>query len=499
MKKPYAVSAANPFAVEVGMDIMDRGGNAVDAAIAVSFALGVVEPYASGIGGGGNMLIYPTGRSTPIIYDYRETAPSYVNWKYNVGVPGFIKGMERIANDYANFDLGKLIEPSIELAKNGFPINRIMSNQLKTTKYDNMFYLKHFYPNNSPLENNDILYQKELANSLKMLSLYGAEYFYQGEIGKRIASLNIGIEQNDLEQYEIVIREPIMCNYDMYQIWTAPAPVGGCVLIQALKMADILKLNEYEATSIEFMTKLGLILRKIYQLRIRYNGDPEFTCFDETKFINDSYIKKIVSSIDVSKIDDELYEYEDYNQTTHFSIVDSDGMAVSTTNTISNLFGSGIYVEGFFLNNQIRNFSKNRSSPNYIKASKRSTGLISPTIITKNQRPYLIIGSSGGERISTMLTCTIIKFIKQGYSLEDAVKENRFFANKNKEIYTEYDLTELEKQKLEGLGFTHIYHPVPMFYGGVHALAIEENEVFGAADPRRGGTWRSSTRTKKII
>src|SRR5699024_11106594 len=146
MKKPYAVSAANPFAVEVGMDIMDRGGNAVDAAIAVTFALGVVEPYASGIGGGGNMLIFDPAKKEPIVYDYRETAPSHIHDMYKIGVPGVVRGMEKISKDLGKRSLAQAMQPAIELAESGFDIHAILARNLAQTKHTHMFEIPHFYP-----------------------------------------------------------------------------------------------------------------------------------------------------------------------------------------------------------------------------------------------------------------------------------------------------------------------------------------------------------------
>lgn len=160
MTKLYGVSAAHPIAVDIGMNILKQGGNAVDAAIAISFALGVVEPYASGIGGGGNMLIYPDNDTPPVLYDYREIAPAHVSNEYNVGVPGFLKGMEEISKDYGTLSLKTLIDASVEVAENGFHINDVLARQIKTTKHKRLMKMENYFPKNKPLQENELLINK---------------------------------------------------------------------------------------------------------------------------------------------------------------------------------------------------------------------------------------------------------------------------------------------------------------------------------------------------
>lgn len=492
MNKQYGVSAAHPLAVEVGMNVMEQGGNAVDAAVAISIALGVVEPYASGIGGGGNMLIFPVEGTDPVVYDYREMAPSQLNKKYQIGVPGLIKGMETIAEDFGRFSFAKLLEPAIELAENGFPIGKVLATQLIMTKHKHLKSYEHFYPGQMPLQENETLIQKALAESLKKIAKYGSDYFYQGELARKFAAANVGITLEDMEGYEIKIRKPLKSEYGSLDLWSAPAPVGGAYIIQTLRLAELLDIDQLHVLSPDFIAIFGKMMQELTKRRMTYNGDPEFNVINESDIISDRYIEEIAQEIKQSTYDPTIM-LKDSNHTTHFSVVDADGMAVSTTNTLSHFFGSGVYVEGIFLNNQMQNFSDNPDSPNKYEVGKRCQSIIAPTILSKDHKPVLVVGASGAARIPTIIATTIFKYIKQGYSLEEAISESRFFVSQNK-VMLEEEMNEKDVHLLQQHGYTPVHFPEPMFYGGVQALAIKNGELEGAADPRRGGIFK-----KKMI
>lgn len=489
MMNGYAVSAAHPIAVDIGMNILQRGGNAVDAAIAISFALGVVEPHASGIGGGGNMLIYPNNDTPPVLYDYREIAPTYVSSEYNVGVPGFLKGMEEISRDYGHFSLNTLIDPAIDVAENGFHINDVLARQMSTTKHKRLMKMKNFFPKNKPLAENELLVQQELAESMRMIATRGADFMYRGPLGKEIVKRGVGITEADLADYEIKIRRPLQSNYGPYNIWTAPAPAGGGVLIQALHLLESLGLDDIDVSSPAFIVGLAKILRKGYEQRIQTNGDPDFISINEEPFIQASHFHHLAAAIRNENYFLEDLSVKEYNNTTHFAVIDAQGMMVSTTNTLSNLFGAGIQVNGIFLNDQMRNFTNRESSPNKIETGKRCQSLIAPTIISKNDQPFITIGSSGGQRITTMIVRTLIQYLKQNIPLQDAVAKERFYVNK-KEVFSEKAMNKSDQETLAELGYKYTHFPTAMFYGGVHALVRHEDTIEGAADPRRGGIWR---------
>lgn len=494
MNKLYGVSAAHPIAVDIGMNVLKKGGNAVDASIAISFALGVVEPYASGIGGGGNMLIYPENNTPPVIYDYREMAPEQMNRELNIGVPGFLNGMEEISQDYGNLPFEKLIEPAVNVAENGFQVNNVLARQLQTTKHKHLKKMENFFPNHSPLNEKGTLFQSELAESMKKIVTYGADYFYNGPLGKEISTHNVGLSEKDLANYRIKIRRPLQSDYGPYTIWSAPAPAGGGILIQAMHLLEKLSLDECDVSSPNFIVGLAKVLRKGYELRMKTNGDPDFTSMDEQSFIQEDYLFNMVTEI--SNGNPFLEEsVKEYNNTTHFSVIDAGGMMVSTTNTLSNLFGSGLSINGIFLNDQMRNFTDQPASPNRLKTGKRCQSLIAPTVISKGEKGFMTIGSSGGERITTMIVRTLIQYLKQNIPLQEAVSNARFYANNN-EIYSEQMIRSSDQEKLKEHGYLYRHYPTSMFYGGVHALVLGEDSIEGAADPRRGGSWRMSRELK---
>ncbi len=494
MKKPYGVSAAHPLAAEAGLRILDEGGNAADAAIAVAFALGVVEPYASGIGGGGNMLIVPADGNGPVVYDYREIGPSRLNPLYNAGVPGVVKGMELIAKDQGVLPLAQSMQPAIELAEQGFEINDIIARNLANTAHDEMFELAHMYPDQQPLQSGDLLIQKELAETMKQIAAKGSSYFYHGGFASQIAKTNVGITEEDLASYDAIVREPVHGSYHGHDIYAAPAPVGGALIVQALQLIERTGLDKQDPTSASFMAKLGNILQACSKVRMEYNGDPAFVPVDETRILADTFIDELLESIQ-NQTEPPNVEMKDVNNTTHFSVIDGEGMVVSTTNTLSNFFGSGVYVGGFFLNNQMQNFSKEKDSPNAYVPGKRCQSIISPTVLSTDGRPWLAIGASGAARIPTLITTVLMKYLNHNYSIADAIADKRHFATET-DLYSETELSQADQSVLSEMGYTYVYHPEPMFYGGVQAVAYKDGVIEGAGDPRRGGVCRKNTQAQ---
>ncbi|WP_245807662.1 gamma-glutamyltransferase, partial [Halobacillus massiliensis] len=225
----YGVSSDSEIATEVGMKVLGQGGNAADAAIAVSYVLGVVEPYGSGIGGGGTMLIHPEKGSeqAPVVYDYRETAPDSENVpESGTGVPGFVKGMERVHNDFGTLKMEKLIEPSINFASNGAAVSNTLHNYLKKEK-DRMPKLDHMYPDGDPIEAGKVLKQKQLAETLKSIQQDGTSAFYSGDIAESINDEESKMDKDDLESYEVEAKKPIKSRFGGYDVFAPPPPSGG--------------------------------------------------------------------------------------------------------------------------------------------------------------------------------------------------------------------------------------------------------------------------------
>lgn len=489
MPSNYGVSTAHPLATEVGLKILEKGGNAVDASVAISFVLGVVEPYASGIGGGGNMLIFPEKETKPILYDYREIAPTELKREYNIGVPGFVKGMERILNEYGRLSLKDVLEPAIKLAKQGFEISDIIANNIKETKHEQVKRLDHYWPEGIPLKTGHKLIQKELATVLKHISEEGSKYFYEGSFAQNIVDADIGITLEDLNTYDVKIREPLLGKYQSYDIWSAPAPVSGSVIILTLSLLEKLGIDNYETNSPEYITGLSQVLRVVLEELYGQVADPDFVEINEQELLSSLNIQKLTEKIKHNNKYPQFY-LKDESHTTHFSVIDRQGMVVSTTNTLSNFFGSGVYIKGVFFNNQMQNFSDDTSSPNCIKVGKRCISIIAPTILSKDGKPMMTVGASGAARIPTIITKTIVDYIKHGVNIAETIASKRFFV-KEEEVYLEEELTEEMIRNLENYGLKYVHFPEPMFYGGVQAIVKEKDILNGAADPRRGGTFQA--------
>lgn len=501
-KLGYGIAVDNPKALEVGLDILKKGGNAVDAAIAVAYVLGVVEPYGSGIGGGGIMLVHPQNEKEPIVYDYRETAPSELKKGRTVGIPGFVRGMEEIHQDFGTMDLEKLIEPSIELAEEGFEVSRTLHNRLSYASYRlPVGKLPHFFPGGKAILAGKEIKQEELAKTLRKIQEKGSDVFYKGEIGEQIDINNQGIRLEDLGDYKTRKTKAISTNFQGYKLHVPPPPSGGVMLIQSLLMADYLDVGKLNNDSSDYVQLMGEINRISNKERHQYVGDPEFEDIPTEKLISEEHIAELAANVTLEGFSEEHTtesdtiedEFEE-GSTTHFVVIDKNGMMVSATNTLSNFFGSGYYVAGFFLNNQLDNFSTTSRSPNRIEPGKRPFSHIAPTILAIGDKPVIGIGSSGGSRIVTVLSQVLSKSIMLEQSLETAVKGNRFYMNVSDNLVALESTTSKNiDEELSNRGYRIDRSLAPIYFGGVEALMIDytEGHIYGASDPRRDGVWKA--------
>lgn len=500
----YGVAAAHPEAVRVGMKILEEGGNAVDAAIAVSYALGVVEPFGSGIGGGGTMLIYPYSKKyEPTIIEYHSVAPySGVIPQNGIGVPGFVKGMELAHSKHGSMPMEKLIQPAIDLAENGFEVTPLLHGRLRDAQYRMpVNELPHFYPNGKPIEPKRLLQQKELANTLRAIQSSGSKAFYSGIIAKDIEMKSNGIKMSDLSQYQASEKEPLRVKFGNYTMVTSPPPGGGLMLAQSLLLADELNIEKTEDMSADFIHLLAETQKRVNYSRMKNVGDPKFVNVPVKEMLSDEYIKSLAKDISSDRISqqyktvvDTLADQEDHDNTTHIVVVDKSGNMVSVTNTLSNFFGSGVYVDGFFLNNQLKNFSILKSSPNRAQFGKTPISYTAPTVFAnKSGRPVFAIGSAGGNRITPVLTQVILRVLKYDMPIQTAINQPRFVVDEN-HIIVERMLPPQVEQQLRQKGYTVSVKPSSLFYGGVQALRMNrsENTIEGGFDSRRDGAFRFS-------
>ncbi|PTM58287.1 gamma-glutamyltransferase [Desmospora activa] len=501
-QRNYGVATAHPLATEVGTRVLAEGGNAVDAAIAVSYALGVVEPHGSGIGGGGTMLVHPGNGKEPVVYDYREIAP------YNgqmpplgIGIPGFVKGMETVYQDYGSMEMKELIQPSIDLAANGVELTSIDESRIERSAFRmQMSEVSHMYPEGQPLRKGDILVQEELAQTLEMIQTEGSSAFYEGPIAQEMIRKVPQFTLDDFQRYEVLKKKPVKGEFAGFDVYAPPAPSGGIMLIQMLQMAETLQVEATKDKPSDFVHLTGELYKRSYRDRLRKIGDPAFVDVPEQEMTAKEYTQKLASDIKMDKASEEYREnldseadLEDHDNTTHFVIIDKDGMMVSGTNTVSGYFGSGVYVKGFFMNNQLKNFSLTPQFPNYPQPGKRPYSYTTPAILVKDGEAMIGIGSAGGRRIPAMVSQVLIRHLKYGESLEDAMKNPRSYVEiEDDTVAMEREFPESVRAELQQRGYPETATTSALYFGGIQTMRLDLNSgtIEGSADPRRDGTWR---------
>lgn len=449
------VASEQEIATQVGLDILKRGGNAIDAAVGVGFALAVVLPNAGNIGGGGFMVLHDAKTGKNFTLDFREMAPQkasrnmYLDEKGNVipnqslythnavGVPGTVAGMEYALKKWGSLPLSEVMKPSIALAKNGIRVSPTLAKLLKIEQ-DNLMKWDStkaiFFKDNTPLKEGDLLVQKDLAKSLNLISEKGSQVFYNGEIGQKIIAeiqRNGGImTTEDLQNYKAVERSPIVGDYRGYKVVTMPPPSsGGVHIVQILNMLEHYPMNSYGVNSAQSIHYMAEAMKLAYADRSQYLGDPDFTHVPVVGLTSKKYADDLVKTIlpDVARPSSSIkpnnpMPYES-DQTTHYSTVDQYGNAVSVTYTLNFNFGSGIVASGtgILLNDEMDDFSSKPGVPNgfgliggeanAIEGKKRPLSSMSPTIVLKDNQPWLITGSPGGSRIITTVLQTIVDSI----------------------------------------------------------------------------------------
>lgn len=485
----YAVSTSDPLATEVGMRVLKEGGTAVDAAIAISYTLGVVEPYASGIGGGGSMLIeFPNQKATFI--DYREVAPSNKKSEKE-GVPGFVAGMDHIHKEYGTMPMNKLIAPAIRYAKEGFTVDQDLHDRLNAYKKSlEVKELRQFFPDKKAVQVGQKVKQEHLAETLERIQEQGKDGFYKGKIAREITDETV-ISKGDLRSYKVIKRMPLKTTYKNYEVLTAPPPFAGATLVQMLKLVEQEKVWKlYSEHPTLFYHYLGEITRVSYQDRLDKIADPTFIKQAANDWTADQYVKLLANQLDATKAAKvKLSDVEEHESTTHFVVMDAEGTIVSTTNTLSNFFGSGKNVEGFFLNNTLDTFGEGINS---IEEGKRPRTFTAPTIL-RNDDEVIAIGTPGGNRIPQILTQVIGHYVDNKQSVNRAVKDPRVIYDRAS-FYSEKTLSEEERKKLETYGYEIKKNDNPMFYGGVQVLVkdLKTNEINGGADSRRNSKWQKN-------
>ena len=465
------VSSAHPIASKVGIDILKNGGNAFDAAIGVHFALSVVYPNAGNIGGGG-FAVYRLNDGEVGSLDFREKAPmksyrdmylsnledeSIVDDKKSKighlasGVPGSVDGMVKIHEKFGSIDWKLLLQPSIDLAKNGFNITLKQSNSLNKVMmvFDSINNSKVSFVKDIEWEENDVLIQEDLSKTLERIRDKKRDGFYSGITADYIINeMNSGngiISYEDLNNYSSIWRKPIVGEYKNHKIISmGPPSSGGIALLQLLYGAEKLDVGSYEHNSLSYINTIAEIESRVYADRATYLGDPDFYDVPIVELVDKNYLDNRFNIIDPSiktpsnQVKEGNIQLNESDETTHFSIVDKDGNAVSLTTTINGAYGSKVVVDnaGFILNNEMDDFSVKPGYPNMfgliggeansIEPNKRMLSSMTPTIIEKDNNLYMVLGTPGGSTIITSVFQTILNVIDFNMGMQEAVDAKKF-------------------------------------------------------------------------
>ena len=526
-----AIATPDNFGSDVSQEILNKGGNAVDAAIATGFALAVTYIDAGNIGGGGFMTIKMNDEVA--FLDYREKAPKAAHRdmyldengdviEYStliggqaVGVPGTVAGFWKAHQRFGKLPWEELVNPAIKLAEEGFLPAKILVDDIQSMKdwfKDKTNFSKYFLSINV----SENFKQPELANTLRRIAKFGADDFYSGETAKLIVEQmkeSDGlITMEDLNSYEAVWREPLRSNWRNYEVISAPPPSsGGFAIIQLLKMKDYLDhfFSGLEHNSAQYIHLVAEMEKRVFADRAEYLGDPDFFDVDIEKLISEEYIARRALEVNPNAISslesvDPGLESPD---TTHYSIVDQWGNAVSNTYTINWNYGSGVVVEGagFLLNNEMDDFSAKPGVPNIfgvvgnvaneIQPEKRMLSSMSPTILLKDGNVEMVLGTPGGSTIFTSVFQTIVNIMDFDMSPYEAIESTRFHHQllpPDEITYNGFTIgNPLPKETISQLGEKG-YKAIPHDYdfGDVQVIVREDESWIAASDPRDRGDSR---------
>ena len=525
------VSSQEAIASQIGVDILKQGGNAVDAAVAVAYALAVTLPRAGNIGGGGFMLVHLAEQNKTIAIDYRETAPAkahkdiFLDEQGNavdklsrehglaVGVPGTVMGMEQALKQYGTMKMAQVIKPAIKLAKDGILVTSDLSNSLaglkaRITQWPSSAEI-FYHADGSNYQVNELLKQPELAQSLSLIAQKGSKGFYQGETAKKIVSAvqNAGgiMSLTDLANYKVIEREPVRGNYRGYEVVSMPPPSSGGIhiieMLNVLEQFPIDKLGHNTANTLHLMAET---MKYAYADRSEYLGDPDFVNVPVKQLTSKEYAKEIASKIAINKTTPSseikpgnLAPYES-DQTTHFSVIDKWGNAVANTYTLNFSYGSGLVAKGtgILLNNEMDDFSAKPGTPNgygliggdanAVEGNKRPLSSMSPTMVMKDGKPFIVTGSPGGSRIINITLQMIMNVIDHNLNIAEATAAARMHHQWLPDfIWVEHTLNRDTISLLEAKG-----HKVKVqeSIGSTQSIMMTEQGLFGASDPRRAGS-----------
>ena len=520
------VATEQELASRIGLDILKAGGNAVDAAVGIGFALAVALPNAGNLGGGGFMMVHDAKTGKSVALDFREVAPlkatrnmylddkgNVINGKslythYAVGVPGTVAGMEHALKKWGTMPLDKVIAPSIALAEKGFPVSETLAKILRQEQKNMGQWpatTEIFWKNGAPLKRGDLLVQKDLGQSMRLIAQQGAKAFYEGAIAQKIAAEMAphagAVTLQDLREYKVAEREPVRGTYRGHEVVTMPPPSsGGTHLVQILNMLEQWPLAQWGQNSAQTLHHMAESSKLAYADRSEYLGDPDFVKIPLKGLTSKRYAESLAKTIDPNRArpakeikPGQPQPYES-DQTTHYSVVDKAGNAVAVTYTLNTNFGSGIVAKGtgILLNNEMDDFSAKPGvanayglvggDANAVAAKKRPLSSMTPTLVLKDGKPTLVTGSPGGARIITTVLQTVVNTIDFGNNPAEAAAAPRVHHQWTPdELRVEKGLSPDTLALLKQRGHNIAVKPS---MGRTQTIQIRNGMLYGYSDPR---------------
>jgi len=525
------VATAHPLAAEAALDVLREGGNAVDAAVTAGFVIGVVEPDGSGLGGGGGMVIHLQGEGGSHYVNYYVQAseriselefsrPADNRSAKAILVPGTVAGLTLALEHFGTLPLARVVEPAIQLAEGGFAVDQtlamiILDNVPLLQKYESTSSL--YLPDGFPLAEGDTLRQPDLARTLRAIAARGRKGFYEGAVAQAIVNGAVAhggvLTLQDMEGYEAQLVEPLIGSYRGYEILSAAIPQSGASIIEGLNILENTDLaaTGHFATSGQGFHLVAEMMRRVYADRTAFLGDPRFSPIPVHGLTSKEYAAGRFREIDPDRTKPPeyrktpvgnplLYEEEAVvpaeapeggdGHTTHLTVVDGAGNAVSLTQTLGTFFGSGLTVEGVLLNCGMTNFST-RYEVNMPAGGKQPRSSIAPTIILKDGTVFATVGSPGATRIVAVVLELIVNLVDFSMSAVEANDAPRFLCQKNDDVLSLEGRVSAEAQEdLRRRGHTlQVYGDYDLFFGGAQIIVVDQvtGTLYGSADPRRGG------------
>jgi gamma-glutamyltranspeptidase/glutathione hydrolase len=504
------VASAHALASQAGLQMLKQGGNAIDAAVAAAFAIGVVEPNDSGIGGEGMIVIYRADTRKAIAIDYRSAAPATASFSSKiptaghagVAVPGAVAGLSLALQRYGTMKLDQTMAPAIKLAEEGFTVGPTLAGEIS----DNFEAIQKnealsaiMCPQGLPLEAGATLKNPDLGRSLRKIAEGGPDVFYRGDLAEAISADMAAhgglISKSDLASYRAIAREPVRGHYRGFELVAAPPPLAGAAVIEILEILDRFDLSQNPPLSPQNVHLMAEAMKRGFADFSAFVADPDFVKVPIDGLLSHEYVQRRAAEIRPDRLTAKVTAGEPPREgsgsTTSLCAIDHQGNLAVLTQTISDHFGAKVVVPGtgILLNNEMRNFSS--KGINSVAPGKRMRGTLSPTILLKDGQPYAALGTPGAGRIISTMAILISNLIDQRMPIQQAIESPRFYARDTEQsLSVEARMPKATLETLAKMGYTfQTLDDYDLFFGGAQGIVVDRKhgKLIGGADPRRDG------------